>query len=123
MNRILTLAFTATLLLPTLAHAGELDGEWVWRLDSKLDGRLAPSETHEVSLRLEGSKLIGTSGRNIYSGEIVDGDTTLVVFQEIRKGYVGVMTGVLASVDGNWRIVGTWYDTKGNTGDFEMVKK
>jgi len=123
----LPLSFTTmvvVLLLCSVSYANELDGKWAWRLDKKLDGALSEAdETTEVALRAVGSNLIGVRDSNIYSGEIVDGDTKLVVFQEIREGYTAVHAGVLVSVGGKWRIIGTWFDTKGDAGDFEMVKK
>ncbi len=103
---------------------------WVRRLDTKLDGKLQgeiAAEEWRVIVKndkLSGHPLEGKKSRAELSGEVVDGqgDSPPVVHwrqdNSNIKGYTQVFSGHRVEVG---RIVGTWYDTDGRSGDFELV--
>jgi hypothetical protein len=105
------------------------DGEWKERYDVVLDGEVK-GETKEFRWKLSVRNLritgipaefkegdAGTDHR--LSGEVVDGEVAVVSLrQDGPKGYVRFLNGKCSE---KGRIVGTWYDTSGRSGDFEFV--
>jgi hypothetical protein len=108
---------------------------WELRYDFKVDGelkdenetkprwRIAVVNNHITGVQAETKE--GDTNIHRLTGEVVDGETPAVFLRQDGqqpKGYVSFHTGL--RVD-EGRIVGTWYDTRGKSGDFELtvVKK
>ncbi len=102
---------------------------WVMRYDDKLDGEVRAKPGGEVrwkfSVRndrvsgsLAGMKESDPADHRL-SGEVVAGKPPIVSLrQDGPKGLVCYYTGKRVAAD---RIVGTWYDNRGSSGDFELT--
>ncbi len=104
---------------------------WVFRHDTELSGGLGAHGQAFWRLAVRSNRILGgpdapreTAYENHHiSGEIsgggAAGDTPVVSLrQEGPNGYVSLHVG-RANDDG--RIVGTWFDNRGMSGDFELV--
>lgn len=104
-------------------------GLWVMRYDDKLDGELRAKPGGEVrwQLSVRNDRVAGglaglkdgdpTDHR--LAGEVVAGKPPIVSLrQDGPKGLVCYYTGKRVAPD---RIVGTWYDNRGASGDFEFA--
>jgi hypothetical protein len=97
--------------------------------DDKLDGEVKPKPGGEVKWRLSvrNDRITGSlDGRkegdptdHKLAGEVVTGNPPIVSLrQDGPKGLVCYYTGKRIDAE---RIVGTWYDNRGASGDFEFV--
>jgi hypothetical protein len=108
------------------------DGVWKMRYDAKLDGQVlaeAKGDVGEVRWRcavrnnrvsgsLAGLKENDPSDHRL-AGEIVDGKPAILFLrQDGPRGLVCFYTGK-RSESGSF--VGTWFDNRGKSGDFELV--
>jgi hypothetical protein len=102
---------------------------WVMRYDDKLDGEVKATPGGGVRWKLSArnDRLSGSlAGRrdadptdHRLSGEVVAGQPPIVALrQDGPLGLVAYYTGKRVAVD---RIVGTWYDNRGGSGDFEFT--
>jgi hypothetical protein len=110
------------LLLP--AHA-----VWVMRYDAKLDGELTGKiedavrwsltvRNDRITGGLDGMK-VGDAKDHRVAGEIAAGKPPILVLrQDGPNGLTCYYTGKLI---GEGRAVGTWFDNRGGSGDFEMI--
>jgi hypothetical protein len=111
------------------------DAVWELRYDFKVDGELKDvNETKPrwrivvVNNRITGvlaDAKEGDTNMHRLTGEVVGGETPVVFLRQDGqkpRGYVGFHTGLRVE---EGRVVGTWYDTRGTSGDFELaiVKK
>jgi len=105
------------------------DGIWRIRYDRKLDGKLSDDEpiAGRWQFTVINNQITGISAKpeerklNRSSGEIVPGKPPIVFWRMDSlgvKGYVWFSCGRLVE---EGKIVGTWYDTNGASGDFEFV--
>ena len=102
---------------------------WVMKYDTKLDGTVQTKPGSEVrweltvrndriSGRLAGLKKGEVSGHQL-SGEIAAGKPSIITLrQDGPRGLVCYYTGQRLAND---RIIGTWYDNRGSSGDFEWL--
>jgi hypothetical protein len=125
------LALLSTLLAADAPTAPLLpaEGVWVLRYDDKVDGELKAKPSSEVRWRLsvrndrvagslDGIKP-GDPSDHRMSGEVAAGKPPVVSLrQDGPKGLVCFYAGKLVAPD---RVVGTWYDNRGGSGDFEMT--
>lgn len=103
----------ATPLLP--AHS-----TWALRWDTTLDGELK-SEEPPVSWRVEvcNNRIHVDGGRSVLSGEIIDGMfPTFTLRQDDARGFVAIYSGKLTE---QRVIIGTWFNTRGQSGDFKLT--
>ena len=111
-----------------VAHAQkplmEADGTWTYRFDGKLDGKVdGEVKEFELGLAVRNDKISGrTAGfDDRWSGEVAGKDKGIISLRQDRKdGYIAFFAGRLTEAG---RIQGTWYDTLGNSGDFELMRK
>ncbi len=113
---------------PTTAHL-PAEAVWVMRYDSELDGKVTgkPADAvrwafavrnDRVSGGLAGSKE-GDPADHRISGEVAAGKPPIVSLrQDGPGGLVCYYTGRRVEAA---RVVGTWFDNRGKSGDFEMV--
>jgi len=95
------------------------DATWKHRWDYRLDGEL--KDTHEVSLELSvrNNRISGKhDAGSRWAGEIVPGKVPVVMLRQDGPGFVVFYAGKLV---GKGCIVGTFYNTTGESGDFEIV--
>jgi hypothetical protein len=99
------------------------DGVWVMKYDDRLDGKVESKPDSDVRWRLTVSKdkvsgkLDNGKGHSL-AGEVVDGKPPIIFLrQEGPRGLVCYYSGKLVE---NGRLVGTWFDNRGGSGDFEM---
>jgi hypothetical protein len=122
------------LVLPSAARTENpkpiLPTEAVWsmRYDDKLDGEVTgkPADAVRWSFTVRNDRIAGSlaglkpgdpSDHRI-AGEVVAGKPPIVMLrQDGPRGLVCYYTGKL--VEG--KVVGTWFDNRGKSGDFEMV--
>jgi hypothetical protein len=121
--------------VPLLTVSGQPAGEsllpkhsiWKLRYDNTLDGKLEnPSET-QVRFSVINNRVIGKSldqtwqAKTQYSGEIAFGKHALVVLRQDNdeNNYTCIWSGRFH--DKGRRIVGTFHDNHGTSGDFEMI--
>lgn len=101
---------------------------WVMQYDDKLDGEVHPKPGGEVRWKLSvrndriAGSLAGTKdadpANHHLAGEIATGSPPIVSLrQDGPRGLVCYYTGKRVAAD---RIVGTWYDNRGGSGDFEF---
>jgi hypothetical protein len=102
---------------------------WVMRYDDKVDGELHAKPGSEVrwKLSVRNDRISGsladkkeTDPTNHHlAGEIVPGNPPILTLrQDGPKGLVCYYTGKRIAPE---RIVGTWYDNRGASGDFEFL--
>ena len=105
------------------------EGVWVMRYDDKLDGEVRAKPGGEVRWRLavRNDRVAGSLAGlkdgdptdHRLAGDVVAGRPPLVsARQDGPGGLTCYYTGRLVGAD---RIVGTWYDNRGGSGDFEMT--
>ena len=102
----------ATPLLP--AHS-----TWKLRWDTSLDGELT-SEQPALSWEVDvcNNRIHVDGGGSVLSGEIVDGRCPVFTLrQDDTQGYVTIYSGKLTE---RRVIVGTWFNTWGQSGDFKF---
>jgi hypothetical protein len=125
----------ALLLAPSVAVADEppaptlpAEAVWVLRYDGKVDGELKPKPGSEVRWRVSSrngrvsgslaGKKEGDPSDHKLSGEVAEGKPPVVSLrQDGPKGLVCYYAGTLSA----GKVVGTWYDNRGGSGDFEMA--
>ncbi len=120
------------LLIACTLFAVQLDGSWLKLHDLTLDGYLDEDsgETYlaietkngELSAVYEGADY--TPSRKFYDFTISPSkyDMDVITFwyaDSTKPNYYAVFSGL---IDSDGIIVGTWYDTRGNAGDFGMVQ-
>jgi hypothetical protein len=107
------------------------EATWVLLRDFKVDGQVTEPQMTKLELTAKGGKLVGyflekralhEENNAAFSGEIVAGERShmLILRQELtREGntYVVIHTGQPVGPN-HYR--GTWHDTSGNAGDFEL---
>ena len=102
---------------------------WVMRYDAKLDGEVTGKPTDAVrwqftvrNERVAGNladRKPGDPADHRIAGEVAPGSPPIVMLrQDGPKGLVCYYTG--KRVD-EGRVVGTWFDNRGKSGDFELV--
>lgn len=130
---VLVVSLVAVLQLPALGaenaekieKAASLPASSQWKLhfDATLDGVVIAGQAavpwevvaQNNRIHVEG----GTSW--VVNGELVDAKCPLVTLrQDGAKGFVAIYAGK-RSEDGN--ISGTWFNTKGESGDFELTRE
>src|ERR1043165_7456599 len=107
----------------------DADGGWIYRWGSGVDGDVHRGvQEGEVIIAVRNDRIAGRFvGReegdpwdSRCSGEIVGKDVLIIAFRVDRKdGYTALNVGRFTETG---RIQGTWDDTTGNSGDFELVK-
>jgi hypothetical protein len=136
MNRLHAIATSVLLfVLPGAARTEDpkplLPAEAVWsmRYDDKLDGEVTgkPADAVRWMFTVRNDRIAGSlaglkagdpSDHRI-AGEVVAGKPAIVMLrQDGPRGLVCYYTG--KRVD-EGKIVGTWFDNRGKSGDFEMV--
>ena len=102
----------ATPLLP--AHS-----TWKLRWDTAMDGELK-SERPALSWEVDvcNNRIHVEGGKSVLSGEIVDGRFPVFTLrQDDAQGYVTIYSGKLTE---RRVIIGTWFNTWGQSGDFKF---
>jgi hypothetical protein len=129
---VITLVFCSAANLTPAADTPPLlpaEAVWVMHYDDKLDGEVKPKPGGEVKWKLSvrNDRISGSlDGRkdadptdHRLTGEVVTGNPPIVsIRQDGPKGLVCYYTGKRVDAE---RIVGTWYDNRGASGDFEFV--
>jgi hypothetical protein len=123
-------------VIPTIGGADDIpkpalpsDSVWVMNYDDKLDGELKPKPGSEVRWRIAvrnerifanlADKKQNDPDDHRISGEVVTGKPHIVSLrQDGPGGLVAFYTGRLVA---NNKMIGTWYDNRGGSGDFEMT--
>ena len=103
---------TATPLLP--AHS-----TWKLRWDTAMDGELK-SERPALSWEVDvcNNRIHVEGGKSVLSGEIIDGRFPVFTLrQDDAQGYVTIYSGKLTE---RRVIIGTWFNTWGQSGDFKF---
>jgi hypothetical protein len=106
----------------------DADATWTYRYDTKVDGKVADDATKaELVLAVRNDKIAGHfagesgKGKDRWSGEAAGKDSRILMLRQDREGgYVAFFVGRLVKAG---QIQGTWCDTSGHSGDFELVKK
>jgi hypothetical protein len=103
------------------------DANWIMHYDSKLDGKLdghgevrwkIAVRNNRMSGRLADAKEHEPSGHHL-AGEIAAGRPPIVFLrQDGPKGLVCYYSGRRSAEN---QIAGTWFDNRGNSGDFELT--
>jgi hypothetical protein len=102
---------------------------WVMNYDDKIDGELHAKAGNEVrwKLSVRNDRITGNLAdkkdndptNHRLAGEIAAGKPPILTLrQDGPKGLVCYYTGKRVAAD---RIVGTWYDNRGGSGDFEFT--
>ena len=98
---------------------------FVSSIDSTLDGELKDSRSSNLQLEIINNRISGklADGKDpsglIISGELIPGATSIVTLRwDFKGGYSMISTGKLSP---NREIIGTFFDTQGNTGDWKCV--
>lgn len=102
---------------------------WVMRYDAKLDGEVTgkPGDAVRWQFTVRNDRVAGNladhkpgdPADHRITGEVAPGRPPIVMLrQDGPKGLVCYYTGKRVE-DG--RVVGTWFDNRGKSGDFEMV--
>ena len=118
-------SFGADEPLPPLAA----EAVWVMRYDDKLDGELHAKPGGEVrwKVSVRNDRVAGSLAGlkegdptdHRLAGEVAAGKPPLVCLrQDGPKGLLCYYTGKRVAAD---RVVGTWYDNRGSSGDFEFA--
>jgi len=131
-------AALAALLMVTGPTGGQDRGDklpdettWVLLRDFKIDGKVTEPQTTKLQLTAKAGKLAGhflgkraldEENNAVFSGDVIAGERShmLVLRQEITRGgntYVVIHTGNPIAPN-HYR--GTWHDTSGHAGDFEL---
>jgi hypothetical protein len=115
----------AALLLPVRAQDPSkqvlpADATWKHRWDYRLDGELKEPHQTTLELSVRNNHITGRhDARGRWAGEIVPGKVPVVMLrQDSDPGFVVFYCGKLVE---KGRIVGTFYNTAGESGDFEIV--
>jgi len=127
------LSLCAFRLLPAYVEDGAQQlaqsGVWKMRYDSKLDGQVADKDAGEVrwQINVRNNRISGymadlkdgEASAHGLAGEIVDGKPPIIFLrQDGPNGLVCFYSGKRAETA---RIVGTWFDNRGKSGDFDMT--
>ena len=110
---------------PLLAPAGI----WIMRYDSKLDGKLDDNSHGEVrwKIAVRNNRISGGLAEakekdpsdHRLAGEIAVGKPPIAFMrQDGPRGLVCYYSGKLVAEN---RVAGTWFDNRGNSGDFELA--
>jgi hypothetical protein len=97
------------------------DARWKMRFDFRLDGELKDAEeTKSHRLTVRNNRITGrTVEGDSLAGEIVDGEIPVVTLrQDGPEGFVCFYCGKRLK---EGHIVGTWFNSRGQSGDFELV--
>ena len=125
---ITILACTTTQADEPIRPALSPDAVWVMKYDDKLDGEVKAKPGGEVRWRVavRNGKVAGSLADakandpkdHRLAGEVSPGKPSIVSFrQDGPGGLVCVYAGRVVAAD---RIVGTWFDNRGGSGDFEV---
>jgi hypothetical protein len=118
---ILMLGMTGNLFAAT----GEFSGIWTITTDVTPDGTVTPVVTGHLNLNSHLNKFVGTysdipGNDSIFEGETYPGQVTPVItFRQLGGSWNAVYTGIKV---GATLYRGTWYDTLGRSGDFELAQ-
>ena len=92
---------------------------WKLRWDTTMDGELK-SEMPALSWEVDvcNNRIHVEGGKSVLSGEIVDGRFPIFTLrQDDAQGYVTIYSGKLTE---RRVIIGTWFNTWGQSGDFKF---
>lgn len=115
---------------PDLANVASRDGKYKIYWDDKVDGKTHSTEEKscDIKIRVVGEEVFGEfvgpiAGQNrkaSITGRLESGEDSvkLFTFRQREEGYTCSYQLVL----GTGSFVGTWYDTKGRSGDFLLLK-
>jgi hypothetical protein len=120
------LILVATMIYSDVAFSQVITGKYKRRIDKTLDGNVT-GNFDDFGLKITSSSsnsfravYWGIDNDAFFEGEIY-GDKLVKIHQNNEDSYFGVFAGIISG-NGN-RIKGTWYDNKGNSGDFEFVRQ
>ncbi|MBI4537009.1 MAG: hypothetical protein HY712_03505 [candidate division NC10 bacterium] len=105
-----------------------LSGTWDASYDMTMDGILSKEAVLPIDLVHQAGGLNGKANEgapaneksSLFEGGVTEGTPESIVLRQIKGAYIATMVG---KVESERKIVGTWTDNEGHSGDFEMTKR
>lgn len=99
------------------AGSGFINGNYIIKFDTELDGKFNEKVKYTVKFNSHEGIFVGNytgiDNDSIFKGKIYG--NKIIKFTQYDDGFNAVYSGKLISAN---KFQGTWYDTKGNSGDF-----
>lgn len=121
------LTFIAILILTQclflIAGSGQMNGDYTIRFDTKADGKFVEEAKYILNFNSHSGVIIGKyvkiDNDSIFKGKLYGDNNKIIKFTQYDENFQAVYSGKMIAPD---KFQGTWYDTKGRSGDFILEK-
>jgi hypothetical protein len=120
------LILVATIIYSDVAFSQVITGKYKRRIDTTLDGNITGNfdnfglEITSASSNNFRAVYWGINNASFFEGETYN-NKMVTILQNDGDSYFAVLTGIIYG--NGTKIKGTWYDSRGNSEDFDFVKQ
>lgn len=118
MKKLFLIFLFATITF-SFAGTGFINGSYVIKFDNELDGKFTEKVAYNIKFNSHQGVFVGSYtgiiNDSIFKGKMYGKNKNIIKFTQYDDGFNAVYSGKMISKN---KFQGTWYDTKGNSGDF-----
>jgi hypothetical protein len=124
---IIVLVLITAFFCHNSAYSQSFKGKYKRKIDTKLDG-VVTGNMDNYGLNITSvdrnnafsAVYWGLNNASDFKGQVYGNKIIKISQNDAAKGYFAVYAGVIADKGASFK--GTWYDNRGNSGDFEFIK-